>query len=66
MECPECGSTNLTIREYDYGRCRETGYHDAGEMFWCLECGEMGDASDAIVESGETREGVHHDVRVHG
>lgn len=35
--CPECGSLEVTIEEYDFGTCPQTGYHDAGERFrWCL------------------------------
>jgi hypothetical protein len=37
--CPECGSENVRIEEYDFGVCRETGYHDAGEMYCCAACG---------------------------
>jgi rubredoxin len=44
--CPECGSDEVTVQEYDFGICRETGYHDAGERFRCLVCGAAGDAED--------------------
>jgi hypothetical protein len=44
--CPECGGGDLAINLYDFGTCRETGYHDAGERFVCLNCGETGDADD--------------------
>lgn len=44
--CPECGSDEVTVEEYDFGICRETGYHDAGERFRCLACGADGDADD--------------------
>ncbi len=44
--CPECGRGEVTVREYDFGICRETGYHDAGEQFRCLACGTEGDADD--------------------
>jgi len=44
--CPECESYNLVIKPYDYGICRETGYHDAGERFDCRDCGATGDVSD--------------------
>ena len=44
--CPECESNNLTIKPYDYGISRETGYHDAGVRFECRDCGATGDASE--------------------
>ena len=44
--CPECGSNHLAIKQYDYGACRETGYHDAGERFHCRDCGDEGDVSE--------------------
>ncbi len=44
--CPECGSDEVTAEEYDFGICRETGYHDAGERFRCRDCGAAGDAED--------------------
>ena len=44
--CPECGSGEVTVQEYDFGICRETGYHDAGERFRCRVCGAAGDAED--------------------
>ena len=52
--CPECGSDNVRIEPYDFGRCSETGYHDAGERYRCLECGASGDAEDLLAadESG--------------
>lgn len=37
--CPECGSLRVAITPYDYGRCSQTGYHDAGERFRCRDCG---------------------------
>ena len=46
--CPECGARDVVVKEYDYGVCRETGYHDAGERFRCLHCGATGDASDLV------------------
>jgi hypothetical protein len=46
MGCPNCGSDDLRIEEYDFGVCRETGYHDAGERYRCLACGDEGDADD--------------------
>jgi hypothetical protein len=44
--CPECGSHNIAIKHYDYGVCRETGYHDAGEYFAFRDCGTEGDVSE--------------------
>ena len=44
--CPECGSDEVVINEYDFGICSQTGYHDAGERFRCLACGAQGDADD--------------------
>ncbi len=44
--CPECGSDNVRVTEYDFGTCPETGYHDAGERFRCLDCGAQGEATD--------------------
>lgn len=46
--CPECGSSNLGVELYDYGVCRETGYHDAGERFHCRDCGTSADADDLV------------------
>lgn len=46
--CPECGSDEVTVQEYDFGICRETGYHDAGERFRCLACGATGAADDLV------------------
>jgi hypothetical protein len=48
--CPECGSGNVAINQYDHGVCHETGYNDAGERFRCLQCGATGDASDVMQE----------------
>jgi hypothetical protein len=48
MRCPECLSDDIEIREYDFGICRETGYHDAGERFRCRACGATGDAEDLV------------------
>lgn len=48
--CPECGSNNVVVNQYDHGVCPETGYHDAGERFRCLQCGATGDVSDVMQE----------------
>jgi hypothetical protein len=44
--CPKCGSDDIVARPYDYGRCSQTGYVDAGERFTCRDCGASGDADD--------------------
>ncbi len=46
--CPECGSGQVAIGEFDFGICPDTGYHDAGEGFRCLGCGATGDADDLV------------------
>ena len=46
--CPECGSENVRTEEFDFGVCRETGYHDVGELYRCLACGGTGDADELI------------------
>ena len=48
--CPECGSNHVVINQYDHGVCPETGYHDAGERFRCLDCGAEGGANDVTQE----------------
>jgi len=50
--CPECGSDNVRVAQCDFGRCPETGYHDAGESYQCLACGASGDAGE-LVMSGD-------------
>lgn len=45
--CPDCGSENLRYEEYDYGRCPETGYHDAGVVAVCPS-GHRNDRDDCI------------------
>ena len=44
--CPKCGSNDISIREYDFGACRQTGYRDAGERFTCRACGAEGDVGE--------------------
>lgn len=51
--CPQCGSDNVSIREYDFGRCPETGYHDAGNRFTCRACGAEGDVDELVVENDD-------------
>jgi len=48
VSCPECLSDDVAVREYDFGICRETGYHDAGERFRCRACGAEGNAEDLV------------------
>lgn len=48
VACPECLSGNVDVREYDFGVCQQTGYHDAGERFRCRACGATGDAADLV------------------
>jgi hypothetical protein len=48
--CPECGSSHVRVTPYDYGVNQDTGYHDAGERFACLDCGAAGDADDLAVQ----------------
>lgn len=48
--CPECGSDNVRVEEYDFGKCPETGYHDAGERYYCLACGATGDADELVLD----------------
>ena len=45
--CPECGSANVELREYDFGAGEQTGYRDAGDQYYCLECLSHGAAEDA-------------------
>jgi hypothetical protein len=44
--CPECGSDQVAIHEFDFGVCPQTGYHDAGQRFQCGACGATGDADE--------------------
>jgi rubredoxin len=48
MPCPECLNGEVVVHEYDFGICPQTGYHDAGERFWCRACGATGDADDLV------------------
>lgn len=59
--CPECGSENVRVVEYDYGRCPLTGYHDAGERYECHDCGLRGEPDElqpdrAILNARTTEE----------
>lgn len=48
MPCPECLSDEVTVQEYDFGICPQTGYHDAGERFRCRTCGATGVADELV------------------
>lgn len=50
--CPQCGGRVL-IEPYDFGRCTETGYQDAGERFHCTECGAQGEADEIVYVEDE-------------
>ncbi|MCL4395325.1 MAG: hypothetical protein M1482_11085 [Chloroflexi bacterium] len=50
--CPECGSDHISIEEFDFGICSQTGYHDAGERFHCGACGATGDADELCTTPG--------------
>lgn len=39
VTCNECGSDEVYEEPFDFGRCPETGYHDAGVMIVCRKCG---------------------------
>ena len=51
--CPDCGSHNVRVVPYDFGRCTETGYYDAGERYECLECGSRGDSDELVIEDDQ-------------
>jgi len=44
--CPKCASSCITVRPFDFGRCADTGYHDAGEDAICRDCGYHGDVEE--------------------
>ena len=46
--CPECGGDRIRLVEFDFGTCSQTGYHDCGESFQCLECGATGDPDELV------------------
>lgn len=37
--CPECGSFDIRVEPFDFGRDSETGYSDSGERHICRACG---------------------------
>ena len=51
--CPACSGDNVSVHEYDFGICPQTGYHDAGEGFKCHDCGAEGDADDLVPSEDE-------------
>jgi len=53
MRCPECLSNDVTTGQYDFGICRQTGYHDAGERYRCHACGATGDVGDLVADRQE-------------
>jgi len=52
--CPQCGGSDLAVEAYDFGRCSQTGYYDAGERWRCRTCGASGDVEEI---DGETETG---------
>jgi hypothetical protein len=54
--CPECASDDIRVEEYDFGVCRETGYHDAGEIFICRSCGARGDVDELVIPDEDSSE----------
>ena len=46
--CPECGSEELQVSQFDYGQDAETGYSDSGETVRCLACDWKGDVEDTV------------------
>ena len=50
MRCPECLSDTIATHRYDFGICRQTGYHDTGERFRCRACGATGDVDELVAE----------------
>ena len=45
LGCPECGGT-VIAKPYDFGVDPDTGYHDEGCRFHCLDCGAEGDEDE--------------------
>jgi hypothetical protein len=41
LGCPHCGGV-ITATAVDYGVDSDTGYHDTGFRFTCLNCGAEG------------------------
>ena len=54
MRCPECLSDAVAARDYNFGICRQTGYHDSGARFRCSACGATGDVDDLVAERQES------------
>jgi hypothetical protein len=45
---PEFLSTDVDVRDYDFGPYPQTGYRDAGERFRCASCRATADAADLV------------------
>ena len=54
--CDKCGDV-LQVRDYDFGRSEQTGYHDAGEFLFCDTCYRKVDEGDYI-ENGPDAEAL--------
>lgn len=37
---PTCTHENMRRKEWDYGTCSDTGYHDSGVLYTCRDCDE--------------------------
>ena len=37
--CNHCGSANTSVEPFDLGIEPDTGYHDAGNVITCQDCG---------------------------
>jgi len=44
--CPRCLAEHLEYGSYDFGTDPQTGYADAGERYYCPDCGATGDGDD--------------------
>lgn len=54
--CDKCGDV-LQVRDYDFGRSEQTGYHDSGEFLFCDTCYRKVDEGDYL-EDGEQAEAL--------
>ena len=50
--CPDCGSDRIRLIEFHFGICSQTGYHDCGEYFRCVDCGATGDPDELSIGCG--------------
>jgi hypothetical protein len=46
--CPQCSSSEVSLRPFDFGVDAETGYHDTGERYSCVNCGSTGEAGELL------------------